>query len=339
MAANDVMTYINLIYLAHLTGRTAVLPPFAPSHVGSAAGFVSFSDVFDIDRLREDTGVPIIEWKDLKALSPPSELNGTERESWRPHEDILGCWSIWATAQPPPQDPNASRRPRPNMIEPHLALDISYTRVPSNNILLPQYPNDPHVSFWYLARLGFEEGRTEAHLPPSMSEGGPGAHFAAPHSKARELPDDQMMCFDFMYYVSVEMTFEMWYEWSPAWRFVGTHAHWNSTIESIAEGMIRKTFELEETETIPPFISMHVRHGDFSRYCPEGQICFAPLSTLQEYVEQVKEEVRRTKGIEVEKVLVTSDERNQEWWDGVRELGWQWVDHDAMETERLYGRW
>ncbi|KAL5519476.1 hypothetical protein ACEPAH_1159 [Sanghuangporus vaninii] len=318
---NDFMTYVNLLYLALLTNRTAVLPPFAPSHIGSSAGFVDVGDVFDLPRLSKAIGVPIIQWSDLKV--PGSE-----------HVDELGCWSIWATAAMKQEE----KKPRFNIIEPHLALDVSYTPIPNSAIMLPrpQYTNDPHVRFSSLAALTFPDGRNRARIPAA-------APFPAPQTGDTSLPDEQMACFDFPYYVASEAIFEFKYDWSPAWRFVGTHAHWSSWLTNVALDAIRKTFGVEEGEEVPPFISMHVRHGDFGQYCDtdseDESGCFAPLSTFARRVDEVRQELREKKGIEVERVLVTSDESDAKWWDAVRELGWEWVDHEALGTEEKFGKW
>lgn len=48
---NDFMSYINMIYLSTLTGRTPILPPFYPSHVSWAGGFIYFSEIFDLPRM------------------------------------------------------------------------------------------------------------------------------------------------------------------------------------------------------------------------------------------------------------------------------------------------
>jgi hypothetical protein len=84
---NDFMTYINMIYLATLTSRTPIVPPFVPSHVASDAGPIAFGDVFDVLRLSQSLGLSILEWRDVK----------DERSE---HVDELGCWSIWARIEP-----------------------------------------------------------------------------------------------------------------------------------------------------------------------------------------------------------------------------------------------
>jgi hypothetical protein len=65
--------------------------------------------------------------------------------------------------------------------------------------------------------------------------------------------------------------------------------------------------------------------------------CFAPLSVIARRVQEVKEELLERKGIVVEKVIMTSDERNETWWASVRERGWYQVDHS--ETVEKYGAW
>jgi hypothetical protein len=88
------------------------------------------------------------------------------------------------------------------------------------------------------------------------------------------------------------------------------------------------------------FISIHVRHNDFKDWCePDVSLdgCFAPLSAIQRRVREVQDEIKECKGIEVQHVIVTSDEKNHTWWRDVDELGWLVVDH--TRTKELYGLW
>ena len=36
---------------------------------------------------------------------------------------------------------------------------------------------------------------------------------------------------------------------------------------------------------------------------------------------------------------MTSDEKDPAWWDEIRALGWQAVDHDRAKTAEVFGRW
>ena len=82
--ANDVMAYCNMIYLAILTKRVPILARFAPTHVGNEAGFIPFSEIFDLPRMSKALGIPLIEWGQLKNLTN------------EPVEDI-GCWGTHTT--------------------------------------------------------------------------------------------------------------------------------------------------------------------------------------------------------------------------------------------------
>lgn len=83
---NDVMTYMNLIYLGIITDRVPVVAMFTPSHIGGDAPVITFGEVFDVPRFREESGVPLLEWTEVK--DPESDV-----------VDELGCWNIWESVQ------------------------------------------------------------------------------------------------------------------------------------------------------------------------------------------------------------------------------------------------
>lgn len=71
----------NLMYLAIITQRIPVLPHFTPSaHVHGAS--ISAGEIFDLGRLSDSIGLPVLEWKDVKASNSSSV-------------DTLDCWNLW----------------------------------------------------------------------------------------------------------------------------------------------------------------------------------------------------------------------------------------------------
>ena len=95
------------------------------------------------------------------------------------------------------------------------------------------------------------------------------------------------------------------------------------------------------------FIAVHVRHTDFKGWCAKDlplTECFAPLDAYARRVQEVESELRakwRENGINGSpyeempiRVLVTSDDTSNEFWDTVRKQGshWTWVDHDQERT-------
>ena len=150
---------------------------------------------------------------------------------------------------------------------------------------------------------------------------------------------------------STSQPFEYSYDFSPAWRFIGQHAHWTPRLRGLAEEALASAFSLpagSQGEDIPPYIAVHVRHGDFAGRCPyrgdtngtdSHLACFAKLERYVAQVEAVKAELREKRGLVVERVLMTSDEKSTAWWTQVRELGWSWIDHKELGTVEKYGQW
>jgi hypothetical protein len=174
-----------------------------------------------------------------------------------------------------------------------------------------------------------------------------------------DLPDEQVVCFDTMYFTSASVADEWWRHWSPGWNIVGKYARWAAPVRSRARSAVAKALgidpidlmkpsvgdvdyserdtvddhttlaELDERDRIlHPFIVVHARHGDFNGLCGSNGDCFPALDNFAAAVRHVQEELRRQKGIRVRDgdVIVTSDEINSEWWDQVRTMGWKRIE-------------
>jgi len=307
---NDVMTYMNLLYLGLITDRVAIIAEFIPSHVGGHVTPVPFGEVFDVPRLRSLLEKPVLEWREFK------QHNST-------FVDDIGCWNTWEAVQYREHYPRRSRSTN------DLNLDISYTKAPEWIKISPGFEHDQHVTFWSLARLAFPKTRAASLVPPLPS---PKHQLSLP-------PDEHLLCYDYLYYVSAHQPFELEYDYSPAWRYVGKYMHWTPALENLANKYVRRAIGVQEDAPIPPFISIHVRHHDFQNWCGETPIqdCFAPLPVIARRVQEIQQELVQTKGIKVNHIIMTSDERDAAWWREVSELGWFTPDH--TDTVALYGEW
>ncbi|KAJ7810792.1 hypothetical protein B0H14DRAFT_3880429 [Mycena olivaceomarginata] len=105
-----------------------------------------------------------------------------------------------------------------------------------------------------------------------------------------------------------------------AWRFVGKYLHWNPRIEELARAYLRRAFGVAPGAPLPPPVDE----------------CFAPLSTYARRVEEVREELQRTRAIEVQRVVLTSDETNATW-EEVAAYGWHRVDHSTTAARPREG--
>ncbi|KIM88674.1 hypothetical protein PILCRDRAFT_813643 [Piloderma croceum F 1598] len=307
---NDVMTYANMIYLARITDRVPVLPPFVPLHIGGDAGSIPFGDVFNTTRLGQAIGIPVVEWRDVKR--PGSHIL-----------DEIGCWDVWQPTQYEEQQPRGSR------VTEQLNLDISYTRAPDWIKLIPEEVNDKHTTFWALASLAFPDVRDAELVPPRPSD----------QHQVTLPPNLHFLCFDYLYYVCAQKPFEYSLDYSPAWRYSAQHMRWADSLDQLADKYIRKALGVADGTPTPLYIAIHIRHHDFSDWCEEVPLkdCFAPLSAYARRVREIQEELRSKKGLDVKHVIMTSDEVDPAWWADVMKLGWKYPDHSKTEEE--YGRW
>ncbi|KAJ7780327.1 hypothetical protein DFH07DRAFT_470175 [Mycena maculata] len=308
---NQMIAYMNLVYLGLITERVPIIPRFTSSrHTTSDTPDLDFGEVFDIPRLQEAINLPILQWSQVK--DPDSQF-----------VDDLGCWntqnSIFYSSDRNFHPPGS------------LKLDVSYTTAPEW-IRYPtelQHPTFPHALLWALASLAFNDSRTWTPREPDIS---PTHHVALP-------PDDHLLCYDLLYYAGAHEIFEYNYDMSPVWRFVGQHMHWTPKIQKIAESYTRETLGIAGHAPISPYISVHARRTDFEIWCNgvTTKDCYVELSAIARRVEDVKAELLARKGIQVDQVIITSDEKDPEWWDAVGELGWRQPNHS--KTVELYGPW
>ncbi|KAJ6520709.1 hypothetical protein DFH09DRAFT_939656, partial [Mycena vulgaris] len=312
--SNDVIGYMNLIYLALLTQRVPIVPFFRPTHITKGDNHhgpnIDFGDVFDIPQLERAIGKPVLEWWKVKARDSKSV-------------DPLGCWNVWEAVKITNKGPHMSSVPD------LLKLDISYTTAPTWIKLLPDVSHDPHMTYASLVALSFPEKRNENLRTPVPST----------LLKVSLPPDDQLLCFDDLYYASTSQIHEMQRDFSPSWRFVGQHLHWAPKIEALAQQYLRSAFGLPPSAPIPPYIAIHVRHGDFHHWCGSVPLseCFAPLPVIARRVDEVRADLLKRKGLKVDRVVMTSDEKDDAWWAPVRALGWAVPDHS--DTVRLHDKW
>ncbi|KIO34077.1 hypothetical protein M407DRAFT_64761, partial [Tulasnella calospora MUT 4182] len=312
---NDFMAFSNLIYLGMISSRIPILPPFPPSlsHIGKDGKYINYGEAFDLPRLRRSLCIPILEWKDVKQ-------EGTHVV------DGLGCWSIWAGM-------TSAQVYMRNTLVGHLNLDVSFTSIPR----MPLFHNstDLHTSFWGLSSFLFPKGRKAARSFSTTKR------FSSPIRNVMVEPNEQLACFDIMYYVGARRPFEWEEEYSPAWRFVGPHVRWNPALLNLAETHFSVACTLNLPQFPLKFITLHVRRGDFAKSCGDNSAekCLPPLAAYARRVQEIRDELRILRSLAVERVIITSDEQYPEWWEGAKTLDWTFFDHEKEGTAPKYGRW
>ena len=88
-----------MIYLAMITSRVPVIPPFT-SEIGGDRVPLPFSEIFDLPYLRQKLRIPILEWSDIKDTALAANTDA-------PHDE-LGCWNLWQVQSIVADGPRAS---------------------------------------------------------------------------------------------------------------------------------------------------------------------------------------------------------------------------------------
>ncbi|KAF8334342.1 uncharacterized protein EI90DRAFT_3051896, partial [Cantharellus anzutake] len=324
-------TYINLIFLAKLTDRIPIIAPFVPTHVGKIndAGLPPFGDVFDIPRLAEAIHLPVLEWRDVKLPAEPDQ-----------EPETIGGWTAWAR-----WDMFRGGLPRPNSVERTLGLEVSYTNIPYTATMRDRLrvPDGVHVLLMELMKLSYHSEVVRAtHNEQNFESDGV--------LKVKLPPDEHIMTFDFLYFATLTIDFEWAGPWFLPWNMIGTHCHWHPTIEQLAQQYLMRLFVVDSREDIPAYIAIHARRKDFDGQChgrPKEE-CFAPLSAFEKRVEEIRYELGmrsefQEPGSDIASipVIMTSDETDQSFWDGVRGYGWKMIDHspNGEDTAAKHGPW
>ena len=139
---NQFLAIANGIYLAKLSDRIPIVPPFAasPSMDRHTAGYLSYSKIFDIPRMESLLRSPVIDWESVKISGElnaglgqkqnpemkDEKLRQVKLAEARKNKEKVGCWSLWAAQMPKPG------RPAGSAVQNHLNLDIEYWQAPLN---------------------------------------------------------------------------------------------------------------------------------------------------------------------------------------------------------------
>jgi len=136
--------------------------------------------------------------------------------------------------------------------------DVSLTRVPESAKLTP---TAIFVNIAALASLGWREARDQAlgGIKP----------ISSPLHKHNRQPDEQMLCFDNLYYgkssqsydlttalivlliVGAAVQYEFEKTWAPAWNLIGQYMEYSPGIQKLARSLISKTFDLTDSDPFP----------------------------------------------------------------------------------------
>lgn len=377
-AANQFISIFKLLYVAQLTNRIAILcvplspvalagpradplltfsPTLFPHHFHASPE--DLSAFFDLDRFYACSHIPYVEWSSIKAFDTPSRHPLAER---------LSCWSV--------QEATTGH------------ANTDYTNLAIHNVLVDHWALPPlargaggfDIAFDALRIFLFDRQLRNEWIAKIRLESLPQKRLGERETFKGDIrmntksgfkphittpPEDQVLCLDNTLFLGPIVFPPGFTEPGPpleplvggealTWIAAGQYLRFNNIVEDRVDLCLKRLFNVDSLADVPPFISVHLRRGDFKAFTG-----FAALEKYSLAVERIRQRLQmrlddqegwRGPGKEHftdfglsandYAVVTTTDEPSgSPFLDEVRALGWTIVDHEALGTANEYGNW
>ncbi|KAF9573603.1 hypothetical protein EC968_008360 [Mortierella alpina] len=325
--------------LAKDLNRTLILPSISPnSHIKSWAG-PRYSMFYDIDSFTAKSGIPVIEWHDLKQT--PETVPDNFAHHWIDFSEDFPCIPNGGIGT------GTQEHTLYDHFRPQFLLNYSA-------IILPEDKTHGKATDYKYARDFLLRDSPSAVPKTTTAEPGADPHMWKCLSNPYAL-------------VGPNVGERAWFE-------VGVHLRFNDKTEAMVDdildvllGPVENTKEFPATTTTttttttslaktkpfrphPEFIVIHLRRGDIVSKCPVGMAekdCIVQIEEIAEKVDEI-EKTRRMAALATHKtnhqdessfqhkrlpVLVATNEKQAEELEKLHRLGWILLDHGDEETD------
>lgn len=362
--ANQFISIQKMLFMAKQTSRVAVIPSLIPIHIDGLATLMS--EFYDVDRLVADSAIPAVEFNQLKEI---------DMTSTKPHNERISCWSVQELAIGHPNGQATSFDIHDIWID-HWALPPMSRGMGGQDIAfdaLKIFDFDAWARQQWIekSRREFLPQEAPRALDPSLpADAQPAQKTGRDNMKAGfdpvtfAPPTDQMLCYDNSLFIGPVMFQEAYPGSVPledpapgedtSWMQVGQHIHFNRELEALADDYLVDLFGCGDASRIPPFISIHLRRGDFKEFTGFTALdkYISGLTRLRERLQRRLDDPFSHRGVflknfrhfgrraDAYEVVVTTDEQpGTDFWREVEGMGWRIVDHEKRETKERLGPW
>lgn len=176
--------------------------------------------------------------------------------------------------------------------------------------------------------------------------------------------DDQLMCLDATYFMGEDppppphpQNQPLEFLRTDAWREIGQYMHFNREVEQIVDGYLPKIFSVRTLDDMPPFITIHMRRGDFHGF--KGNV-YTPLEHYDEALREVRQKIQETlerqeqepepqhgskprlktydrSPLEYEVLVATDEDPTSPFRQEIAAMGWFAIDHVRVRTSTFLG--
>ncbi|SCV73350.1 BQ2448_7276 [Microbotryum intermedium] len=368
--SNQMLGIQKLLYLAKVTSRVPIVPTMIPDHF---AGFpADFTKFYDLDRFYRETGIPAFVMSGIK----PGDNNWQSQPIEEIAREHLGCWSVQEAVV------GYANGFGHTLVHHNFGVNLwalpELTKAIGGNEIafdaMRMFDFDKLARSTWLDKVKREmlpQKETEAILPITDSEGRANNTKDTFNPVSGVLPNDKVLCFDnTMFLGAIEFSEEEEVEQGRSvpqpeprltgeditWQEVGQHIFFNTEVREMASKYLVHLFEVASPAEMPPYISVHLRRGDFAAFAGgytklEGYLMGikriqaklqSRIDDLQSWQSPGKRHFKPRSGskvIDFPIVATTDEDMGSDLVRQIRGLGWKVVDHDAMQTIETKGPW
>lgn len=322
---------------------------------------IAFSTFFDLDTLYQTIQVPAVDFSDLKAYNRTTFVGDLERIAcWSVHERAIG--GINSAAQSLSiHNTYMDFWPLPTtvLINPGSQAVTFQSLAAFDADLAGKQSWVEKAQAEYLPQEPFESGNEPTDVEGNLKWG-----FGHVHSPP---PPAQLSCYDELFFVGLRSDpiahpF-VWEIDSPdyysTWGKIGRHLRFTSKLEELADEYLMAVFDVQRISDLPPFISMHIRRGDFAteNMLTDLERYTTAVARIRSHIQLRIDEtlyndgpitarfkIRTLHGKPIPaadyEVLVTTDEPEASPFRlELSALGWKTINHVEMRTEERFGVW
>ncbi|GAA5933945.1 O-fucosyltransferase family protein [Sporobolomyces koalae] len=368
--ANQMISIQKLLYFAKLTNRVPIIPSLIPVHIDGGLA-ENISTFYDLPLFYHLTSLPALEMAQVKTTEQPMI------------QEDFPCWSIQESTVGFPNREAISfdmhglyvhhwPLPGAGMARGAGGFDLSYDALKiwdSDTWRKDRWIEQVRREWLPQEKRKDKDGKELEELDlndedarrRNIKEG-----FTPRESPS---PTDQMVAFDNSLFLGPIMFDPI--DLSPdnapleprlpgegtSWAEIGQHIHFTPLVESRATEYLLRLFDVQRESQIPPFITVHLRRGDFEAFTGAYTGLDKYTAALERLLPRLQARLNnpdsfsgpsraafhpRSRKIPAAKyaVVATTDESSDSPFVAeVKSLGWKVVDHEAFETKERLGGW
>ena len=289
-AANQFISVMRVLYLAKTLNRVAIVPTFIPSHF--LGPYVDFDLFYDLDGFMRRSHIPAVPMSRLKRAARLGEARP-------PHNDEVSCWSV-SEQTTGMANLGAESMDAHGVWVHHWALPPMHRSLGGFDLAydsLRLFDFDGQMRADWVAKVR-REWLPQVARPAKDDQGRPTKPLRGDGALAANLkpgfepdksapPTDQLFCVDNTMFVGPVMfpqPYQTPVETEPSiageglsWLDAGVHVRFAPRVEATLDALLARLFR--DHATVPPFISVHLRRGDFQD--------FGGFTDLDKYVRAV----------------------------------------------------